>query len=147
MYRKVQIKCSIKKKKYQATQSSHLVICVEVSVRKGICCTIFYTLWCTLKCTVQCTMYSTVKFTVQFLVRCMNLYLQIKDGRGEVFLRKHFSSEATLMSGYNLLYIKVHSTVHSAVFSTVYSTVYSSVYSTYYNGLYTRLQVQGFLKH
>ena len=49
---------------------------------------------------------------------------------GEVFLRKHFSSEANLMSGYNLLYIKVHSTVHSAVFSTVYSTVYSSVYST-----------------
>ena len=27
---------------------------------------------------------------------------------GKVFLRKHFNSEATFMSGYNLLYIKVH---------------------------------------
>ena len=123
MYRKVQIKSSIKTKFYEPTNSSNLVICVEVIVRKGICCTIVYTLRCTLECTVQCTMYSTLKFTVQFLVRCMN---QIKDGRGrDIPQKKKFNSEATLMLGYNLLYIKMYSTVHSAVFSTVYSTVYS----------------------
>ena len=59
----------------------------------------------------------------------MNLYLQIKDGRGGGIPQKHFTSEATLMSGYNLLSIKVHSTVPSTVHSAVFSTVYSTVYT------------------
>ena len=57
----------------------------------------------------------------------MNLYLQIKDGRGAGIPQKKISSEATLMSGYHLLYVKVHIAVQCTVQCTEQCTVQCTV--------------------